>query len=191
MKKSDESMVNQNHYYNHGNNTKIAFVFSVPGKLELYNNRPVVGETGVLLEDLMLLLEDEFFPLYDKTRKNNRYDYRITNAWNESLYIAKDNKTEAANKDILNKNNTSRLHKELEDISDIIFVFGDKAKLAIKSLNLECVKIVYTRHLGLMSINQIKNDINDVPLIKGDKGNTNKRLEVVVKDVLNQVKKSK
>lgn len=189
MKKSDESMLNQNHYYNKGNNTEIAFVFSVPGKLELYNNRPIVGETGVLLEDLMLLLKEEVFAYYDETKKTNRYDYRITNSWIEPLFKAKDNKTEAANKEIVVDENIIRLQKELEDITDYIFVFGKKAELAVKKLELIANKVIFTRHLGLMSMNQIKLDINKEKIVKGGNDNTMKRLIVITQEIKEKLTK--
>ncbi|MCF6241797.1 MAG: uracil-DNA glycosylase family protein [Bacteroidales bacterium] len=116
--------INQNHYYNHGIDTKVAFVFSAPGKLELYNNRPVVGETGVILENLLKRIKiDEFNGLNDEI-KINRYKFRITNSWPEPLYKKKNNRTEAKVTELREEKNKKRLLKELGDIEKYIFVFG-------------------------------------------------------------------
>ena len=180
--------ITQNYYYNKGIKNDIAFVFSVPGKLELYNNRPVVGETGVLLEDLMFLLKDEIFKDIDKNKRTNRYDYRITNSFNQPTFKAKDNRTEASKTEIEEKNNIERLRNELIDITNYIFVFGDKAKIAIENLKGLKAKLIFVRHLGLMSVNQIKKDIDNNELIPNEKGNTFKRLKVIAKNIKEQIK---
>lgn len=190
-------------YYNHGLSNEIAFVFSVPGKLELYNGRPVAGQTGVLLEELMDILynkEKDLFREIDFERKTKRYDYRITNAYPYPLYMAKDNRTQAIDKEIMKKENIDRLLEELKDIEKYIFVFGKKACKAIqevknrkkngsKVFKERHPKIITERHLGLMSVNQIDKDVNKNPILSGGKNNTEKRLEVIAENIIDKIGK--
>jgi hypothetical protein len=182
-----------NCYFNQGIDTKYAFVFSVPGKLELYNNRPVVGETGVMLEKLLLLLNEDIFKSIDSTKYTNRYQFRITNSWPEPIFKSKNNSTEASHTKVSSNTNIQRLKKELEDITECIFVFGKKAELVIRNRKVKegirADKVIYIRHLSLSSLNQIKEDVNKVNLKKGDDSNTDKRLEVIGQDILKKYNK--
>jgi hypothetical protein len=85
------------------------------------------------------------------------------------------------------------LKKELEDITECIFVFGKKAELVIRNRKVKegirADKVIYIRHLSLSSLNQIKEDVNKVNLKKGDDSNTDKRLEVIGQDILKKYNK--
>jgi hypothetical protein len=144
-------------YFNEGTTTRFAFVFSCPGQKE--KERPVSGATGENLNKLLMVFEE--YGLIDVFE--DRYNFRITNAYSEPLFIKKDGRTEARNAQIEAEDNLIRLHEDLNDITSYIICFGSKAKFAI-DLMMEKFPlkskpvIVYTNHLGFMSLNQIKLD---------------------------------
>lgn len=49
--------------------------------------------------------------------------------------------------------------------------------------------IIKIRHLSFQSINQIEKDKHGTNLVKGQKGNTERRLEVVAQEILTQLDK--
>lgn len=139
----------QTSHYNQGNSRKIALVFSCPGQEEDKLGRPTAGQTG---ENLDTFLES----LLNKTTVN-RYDYRITNAFDKVFYESKDGRTEATTEEILADSNLKRLYEEVKDIEDVIIGFGKKAKMALDAVAkkyLLKVKIVETKHLGLQALNR-------------------------------------
>lgn len=164
--------------YNKGRINRIAFVFSCPGKEEQDNNKPVAGKTGCNLELLLKELKKRDFIKEDF---RDRYDFIITNSHNEVHYKALNNRTEPLNSKIKEESNLSRLKKELKD-AEIIICFGKKSKYAlhqIKDKLDEEAKILYSRHLGLMSLNQIK-------LEKGITNRTEERIKILAKDLIKQ-----
>lgn len=179
-------------HFNKGIKTDIAFVFSVPGQIELYNNRPAAGQTGVNLEELMFLINKRGNKIFDLDEKSkiNRYKYRITNSYCIPLYKGnnQDGKSEWDKSDVLKDNNIERLKNELIDIEKYIFVFGDKAKIAIDNAKITNVKkIIYIRHLSLQSLNKIKIDVNVNPKISGSIDNTKKRLDFLAKQIVEKI----
>ncbi len=183
-------------YYNEGEYKEVAFVFSAPGRLELYNgdNKPVVGDTGANLEELIKLLEspkNKLFPespniSQENKLRINRYKYRITNAYPKPLYRDRDNKSEASNKDIEARGNIKRLYNELKDINQYVILFGNKAGLIEEKLSINAKFIRIRRHLGPQGLNSIKN--NELP--EGSETNSKKRLKIVRDDIIEQINKS-
>ncbi|MFA7445478.1 MAG: hypothetical protein WCY89_05985 [Flavobacteriaceae bacterium] len=172
-------------YYSEGKTGRITFVFSCPGKEEQDNNKPVAGKTGCNLELLLKELKKRDFITEDF---KDRYDFRITNSHNEVHYKALNNRTEPLNSKIKEEDNLQRLLKELKE-TEIIICFGEKSKYAVHQIkgNLnEKTKILYSRHLGLMSLNQIRDDIQGKPLESGNKENTIKRIEVIAQNLTEQ-----
>lgn len=177
-----------------GENTDIAFVFSCPGKEEEKTGRVVSGTTG---RNLDILLETMCETSKDNSifRSANRYHYRITNASNIIHYKEKDNRTEPTCSEICSRENIDRLTRELSGYK-IIITFGDKANCAISLCGeqLTDAKIVSVQHLGMQSLNQIKNDEKNDPIINIGKLrtqgqiNTQKRLRVVVSEIIKQLK---
>jgi len=169
MSKTKISIKNPCHYQ-HGKKTDFAFVFSCPGQVEEEQGRPVAGKTGNNLQILLKLL------------KLNKDDIRITNAWPLPEYKSKTGRSETPNQEIKSRWNIERLEEELSDINGFIICFGEKAKLAINSTGLN-EKIIFNRHLGLQSINQIQIDETE------DKQNkTFMRLEIISNEIIKDVK---
>lgn len=143
--------MHQSSHYNHGKSKKIAFVFSCPGQEEDKLGKPTAGQTG---DNLDVFLKELF-------NKNsiNRYDFRITNAFDKVFYESKDGRTEATTQEIISLENLERLYDEISDIENVIIAFGKKAKMALdevsRKFNLKA-KIVETKHLGLQSLNTME-----------------------------------
>ncbi len=160
-------------HYQHGKKTAFAFVFSCPGQVEEKNGRPVSGKTGDNLDVLL-----EYLNL-------NKEEIRITNAWPLPEYKNKTGRSEAPNQEIKSRWNLARLENELLDIKGFIVCFGEKAKLAIESTNLIKNKLIFIRHLGLQSINQIKIDSSTER-----KNKTSKRLVIIAKEIRDKINKN-
>lgn len=109
----------QSPHYNHGKSKKIALVFSCPGQEEDKLGRPTAGQTGENLEVFLAALLG--------TATVNRYDYRITNAFDKVFYESKDGRTEATTEEVMSQQNLKRLYEEVADIEELIIAFGNKA----------------------------------------------------------------
>ncbi|SMC66456.1 hypothetical protein [Moheibacter sediminis] len=182
--------------YMKGETKKIAFVFSCPGQEEQKSKKLVNGKTGENLDLLIEKNEDKVLSkIFDKEEINNwkkykhknpkglRYFFRITNASNFVHYKIWNGRTEAKTSEIKNVDNIDRLIGELYDIEDAIICFGKKAKEALNHIQKfksdklnHNVRIVYLRHLGLQSLNQIK-----------EVSTTEERLKVVADDFIRQM----
>ena len=174
-------------HYQKGNQIKIAVVFSCPGKEEEDCGLAASGKTGDNLNLLLAKLDDLNF-LKTKLTKEN---LRITNAWDKVIYKSKDKRTEAklTFEEIYSAFNLKRIESELIDIEDYIICSGKKAFNAVSKLKFENknIKIIEIPHLGLNSINRkLKNDINGRKIVKGNKQNNLKRIEVIAYDIINQ-----
>lgn len=185
---------NKTHYQD-GTQVNIAIVFSCPGKEEEKENRPAIGQTGKNLESLLeILAESE--EIFENIKKD---DLRITNSWDQVEYQEKTERTEANYDEILQKENLDRLYEDVNEIEELIICSGERAEVAILALIYankisSKIKIIKIRHLGLRGLNQIKYDENEkeIKSVKGDRGiekeNTRKRLKVIAKEVLEQLK---
>lgn len=178
---------------NEGKNKKVAFVFSCPGRVEEENNKLVSGTTGENLNKIIHILREDFSrkDIFDST---DRYDYRITNASMKVHYAGKDGKSEPDKQEITDQGNIRRLVEDLKGYV-IIITFGEKAYSAVnycKTQLLNCM-IIKVRHLGLRSLNQIKEDVHGEnisnPNNDKDTGNANilKRLKVIAEEIAEQL----
>jgi len=162
----------------------VAFLFSCPGQEEEKNNKPVSGKTGNNLDILLkyLIIQGKnYFPY------KNRYNYRITNAWNKVEYKNKTNRTEATITEIMQEKNLTRIQSELKNMK-ILILFGKKAQKIINFINFNGIAIK-SKHLSMQGIAHIKTDIHGTILKKRAKGNTEKRIEVIASDILKHITK--
>lgn len=167
---------------------RIALVFSCPGQLEQIYNKLVFGKTGCNLELLLKELKSRNFVKEDF---KDRYDFTITNSHNKVHYKSWNNRTEPLLSEVKVPENIERLTTEFKD-AEIIICFGKRPKIALEICkdNLKA-KVLYSRHLGLQSLNQISEDINGNKLTKGKEGNTDKRIQVVAKELIDQYNQNK
>lgn len=176
-----------------GRDRRAAVVLSVRGRVELREGRPAAGITGTILALLGEALALMGFFLLQK-----RGDFTITNAHTGVEYLALTGRTEVSRTEIEDPANLQRLAGEIGDITDVIFVCGDRAEWAVDALlsmgllNAK-VRIVRLRHLSLRSLNQIHEDLSGELIQRGNtqaerRRNTERRLKVVASDVLAQIR---
>lgn len=182
-----------------GAQSKVAIVLSCPGQAEMKAGYPAAKATGTNLEKFLMLLS-EHLGRNDITRLN----ITITNSWPKPLYLKEHNRSEALEQEIIQPDNLNRLRGELNAITDLVIFCGNRAKLIAKLLSLPSnPKFLYLPHLGGRGLLAIKEDINeneivaaDVQIARGRKcskkiiqaENTNKRLEVAVSRLLEEIK---
>lgn len=107
-------------------NHPLAFVFSVPGRLEIQACRPVSGVTGENLEMALAHLNKMMPHLFPSP---DRYAYRIANAYRHPMAKALGHrKTEASAKQILHSENIARVISEINGC-DLVVLCGKNAKL--------------------------------------------------------------
>jgi hypothetical protein len=149
-------------HYKRGNEKKIAFVFSCPGRLERDSNPPgpAKGETGNNLECLIHFLSQQI-----KTAGVCRDKVTITNSWPNVEFNSQGGtgRSEATISEVLTNDNIDRLLNELVEIRQYIFVCGINAKKALIKLKKENslqdnVRVFDLPHLGNQSLNQIMID---------------------------------
>jgi len=176
-----------------GKRKDVAFIFSCPGAKECCLKRPVAGETGKNLDELIKKLDGGIINEIEKCSKNKdkicRYDFRLTNSWKDVEFLEKTGRSEATEEEVLNNKNLKRLLFDLRGVKEdcLIFCFGKKAKFAIKELSKKesfkggGYKIIYLPHLGLQSINQIE--------VEGENSNKRKekRISKIVKCAKHQI----
>ena len=178
------SLINACHLNIGNKKNKVAFVFSCPGQSEEKAQKPAAGQTGKNLDALLVYLNKKNSTIF---RDTDRYEYRITNAWDKVEFKSRTGRTEATKKEISTEENISRMKRELNGM-DIVIFFGEKAQ-RIKNLIDFSGIILTTQHLSFQSLNQIKKDKNGIKLMNKEKKNTEKRLEVVAEEVLCQLDK--
>ena len=178
------SLINTCHFNMGKKKNKVAFVFSCPGQNEEKAQKPVAGQTGKNLDALLVYLNKKNSTIF---RDTDRYEYRITNAWDKVEFESRTGRSEATQKEIKEEENLLRIENELKGMNTLI-LFGDRAQYIESLLNFTG-KIIESRHLSLQSINQIEEDIHGTHLLKAQKGNTEKRLVVVTQDILAQLDK--
>lgn len=136
------------HYW-HGR-IPIAFVFSAPGTKESNRRRPVAGDTG---ENLKLALESLSKHLPNRFSSQDRYDYRITNAIDETLSIALGSRrSEGGARQILDKKNIKRVRDEIEGC-EVVVLCGKKAQLLAPWLESDMLCLIKVCHVGNKGLN--------------------------------------
>lgn len=128
----------------------VAFVFSVPGANERRDGRPVSGQTGSNLSNALLelnLLRSDFFG------STNRYDYRITNAFDQAIAVALgDGKSEASISAVRSPTNVMRVVEELSGCR-LVVLCGRRAQLLSNAISKLPTKIVHASHIGNTALN--------------------------------------
>lgn len=113
------------HYWDGQKGYCAAFVFSAPGRMEADSGRPVTGDTGSNMDQILQELKQlnpATFP------SSNRYDYLITNSSPRVFYAKKDNgKTEDTIMNVTDQRNVLRVMKEIESCS-IVILCGKRAQ---------------------------------------------------------------
>jgi hypothetical protein len=174
-------------HYNKGLcNIETGFMLSAPGRYEKISGRPAAKTTGNNLESLIEILNSNLPNIFPH---KDRYSYRITNAEKKIHYKTKTNDTEGRDKDILSDSNIDRILSETTGIK-YLFCLGDKASLTIEKLKEKGFegKIYSDIHIGMKSLNfNIKKDVDGNVIQKGEKGNTQKRIQVVANRIIHQL----
>lgn len=158
-----------------------AFVFSVPGKCEEANGKPVSGLTGENLKVALHHLQRERPDIFGT---DDRYRYRITNAYWKSIFARQDNgRTEATQKQVHGESNLSRLLQELGDCS-LVVLCGVKAQSVGDYLRgrLPDLHQIKVPHIGLRGL-QTFNDEN-IWAIPNARDRTEARLRAWSRQVL-------
>ncbi|MBE9886576.1 hypothetical protein G8B50_02495 [Enterococcus durans] len=179
-------------FWKGSNTSKVAFVFECPGQEEENQSKPVAGQTG---ENLNIVLD--FLVNYCSKKSLfhsiDRYDYRILNLSEKVYYKAKNGRTIPLIRDIRPDKNINRIIEQIGECDTVIFF--NKSKKYDKVMNkiqnkLNNKKIIRVRHLGFQSINSgIKEDKDGKLLVKGQPGNTEKRLEIIACQIVKLIKK--
>lgn len=123
----------------------LAFVFSVPGAVELKEGKPVFGDTG---ENLNFALEHLLSAQPSLFKSGDRYAYRITNAF--STPLAKSlgsSSSEARPSQILEPENVKRVIKELQGCS-LVVLCGRRAQLLSKAIERPGTTVLHAWHTG-------------------------------------------
>ncbi|WP_116644909.1 uracil-DNA glycosylase family protein [Salinivibrio sp. HTSP] len=137
------------HFWKGDSASRVAFVFSTPGRIEGEKGRPVSGDTGKNLDAILKHLRDFDESLFPS---NDRYFYRITNASTKVMFLAQnDGKTEDTDKNISRLSNVERIKREIEGVECVILC-GAKAKKLGK--HLDGVIVVESCHMGFRGLRQ-------------------------------------
>jgi uracil-DNA glycosylase len=127
----------------------IALVFSVPGKRESEEGKPVSGDTGTNLNVALAWLNSRNPTLFSSPE---RYDYRITNAFAEPRAKSLGHSSsEAKASEIRASTNIARVIKDLSGCH-LVLLCGKKAQLLsapIEDCGKRVVKIPHPGHRGL------------------------------------------
>lgn len=189
-------------HYQAGNENKVVFVFSCPGRYEKEAEHPAAKATGTNLERLLLKLS-HILNKKDLTRKN----ITITNAWDRVEYVKLTKRSEATDGEIRTSENIHRLVKELAHGTEFIVFCGAKAKIASEEIvqsNLLPNKphFLFLEHLGTRGLLSISEDIDGNQIISAkdqiaagrkvakrniQSENTGKRIEVVANSLVCQL----
>lgn len=165
--------LNRKCHFEKGRRNEVAVVLSCPGSREERSNRPASGITGKNLE----LLLGKLRPVLGY-QTLERDDITVTNAHAGIEYQGLTGRSEANSEEILQMENIHRLNAELACISDFVIFCGVRASWIAESITLrQGVKVICLPHLGMQSINQIKQDKDGVPILSvaESRANGNKR----------------
>lgn len=128
----------------------IAFVFSVPGATESRDGAPVAGDTGENLSSALEHLHSARPRLFPSL---NRYDYRITNAFQEPTAEALGHKrSEASDSDVRSPLNVQRVLADLDGCS-LVILSGNKAKLLATDIRNAEMAVIEVPHVGNKGLN--------------------------------------
>lgn len=170
---------------NIGNNSKVCFVFSCPGRHELINNKILCGSTGENLNTLLEFLNKYLPKLFPWTE---RYKYDLLNATSVVHFRGLDDKTEGSKEEIFENKATFEEYVKSNKNLKYAILCGQKSKELKKIFGEKCI---YSKHLSLMSLNHIDKDIDGKEIsaedINDSKERTKKRIETIAKNIVNQI----
>lgn len=189
-------------HFQKGKKNNVAFVFSCPGRHEKAADCPAAKATGTNLRRLLAKL-CEALNRNDLPREN----ITIANAWDRVEYKELTSRSEATDREIKENDNIYRLSIELSHVTEFIVFCGDKARIASEQLAQKNIvnsspRFLFLEHLGTRGLNSISSDLYGREIISADKQieqgrnsskrkiqfeNTDKRLDVVVKSILEQL----
>ncbi|SEH30521.1 hypothetical protein [Magnetospirillum fulvum] len=163
---------------------RTAIVLSCPGRLEERKKRPVAGVTGSNLDKLLAILRSHHPDIF---ASGNRYDYLVTNSSDKVHYPVATGDTEPSEEEIVVAKNLMRLQSELAHCT-VVLVLGDRAALAVRQAKFTGSIIHCGWHLSMRRLNTaIHEDLYRAPIIKGQGGNTAKRIAVVANSILSML----
>ena len=158
----------------------VAFVFSVPGRKEELEGKPVVGATGNNLDFALAALHGAKPQLF---KSQNRYSYRITNAYDDPTYKAKNGFTERSKNEILYPGNVERVVNELKGC-EIVVLCGRRAQL----LKNEIEKVAVHRVISMWHTSSralfVKYNESDVRQLPTSPMRTKRRAELWASELL-------
>lgn len=162
-----------------GRNVVIA---SCPGQAEEAAGMPFAGQTKSTYEEFAGQMGPEW----------GRGSAHILEATERVEYRKKTGRTEATPAEVRQPENLARLASQIPADADNIVALGKNAGIAVDALREagmlpESARTATSRHIGFQGLNQIREDTEGRPLIPGEPGNTQKRVEVVVKEVRHQL----
>lgn len=166
------------HCENLHNGRKIAVLLSCPGRHELNAGRPAARQTGKNLEMVLNKLG------------LSRSEVAIDNASSKVFFKSLNHRTEAPLNEVLDPQNINRLDQELFPETKIILAMGNipyEVAKALQKLHPDLI-VVKSHHPGFCSLNHIKKDVNENDILRGDVDATQKRVDVIVEDILSQTK---
>ena len=128
--------------------SKVAFVFSCPGRKEHEANQVCYGATGNNLKVLISYCHSKKKTYFKSSEKD---DYTITNASDRVHYNELTGDTEATLKEICLEENLDRFRKDLANVKYVICM-GKNALYAANQAGLNA-KIIEGEHLSLVHLN--------------------------------------
>ena len=185
----------------------VAFVLSCPGSFEVTDERPAARTSG---ENLRGLISTLAAARPDIFKDKCRYEYRICNSSDKAHYDKGEGNTGDSEPDcaeIAAAKNLARLGKELKGAKYVILL-GERARcvwalLPNKPAGALVVSDPSINHPGGKGLNAIKEDLDGVGIVSAKKNkelgskekeklgaeNTKKRLAVLAKRILDELKK--
>lgn len=104
------------------------FVFICPGRHEEQESKPCARQTGQGLEDGLAHLH-RLRP--DWFKSSSRYDYLITNAWDQIEYKARTGRSVPTAVEVATRRNVERLYSEIRHLKRVV-ACGELAHLAVR-----------------------------------------------------------
>ena len=162
--------------------TNVVFIFSTPGQEEAHNNRPVAGETGTNMNNILNILKQNRPDIFPSTC---RYFYRISNAYTEALWREKDNRSEADCGLILSRKNIERIICDV-GICQYVILSGRKAQL-LRS-HVDHKNIVQTCHFGWVGLrNTYQNGHSRLSGCPNGRARDQMRISLCAEEILKQL----
>lgn len=128
----------------------VAFVLSVPGTEEAHQGKPVAGDTGENLDMALVLLHKKLPTVFCS---KNRYDYRITNAYNQPIAVGLGHtSSEATRAQIQCPQNVSRFIRDIEGCT-VVVLCGVKAQLLLDPVIKSGNTVITVPHIGNKGLN--------------------------------------